>query len=604
MTHLSSSCQRNVSIVELMIHCIPLLSPHLQHRLLNLTAWKMFVKLLAAVALTFSCAAASASIDAVTPIHQWATTPLQAEARFTQLSDLAFNSSLCNAVQPPSTATVDVYPDKLLQPIVGFGAALTETTAYNFIKLRDRNQSAYNELLQSLFASSEHGGIGISFLRIPITSCDLSLPTPGWSFDDVDGDVTLQHFNSTHIEAWQIPVLKDIMALTKTHGAAVRLLGLLECSCVDEEFESLGLRTIDRRLVSCLCQLFGQGSQVFRLARIDTLGNYTSERVSIFPLHQQSHSFDSASSRCVVGSVSMLGRSMNQARTRALCTRLTMSPCWLQSWNHWWLRLDFRLTLQRGITTGILSELVNALIRSWFSCVFSCIDTHDECAFLLFKWQEEFPDEVINEAAKYVDYIAWHCYDGDVSNQTVFHNKHPQVPMIFTECSQIGNEGSPRDFLNDFMSNQAGLYHGNLGNWGQSVTHWSMGVDRTGGPHSGGCGDCSGVVVVDAADTTKPYFVKRNSEFYSLAHFSSLIPQNSNVVTNKAQSINALTFTTPDHRRVIQLLNSGTSTVQVVVNDQDIKGACFSVNVAAQSQWSLTYSTASSEDHAMKMSHF
>lgn len=185
----------------------------------------MFVKLLAAVALTFSCAAASASIDAVTPIHQWATTPLQAEARFTQLSDLAFNSSLCNAVQPPSTATVDVYPDKLLQPIVGFGAALTETTAYNFIKLRDRNQSAYNELLQSLFASSEHGGIGISFLRIPITSCDLSLPTPGWSFDDVDGDVTLQHFNSTHIEAWQIPVLKDIMALTKTHGAAVRLLG-------------------------------------------------------------------------------------------------------------------------------------------------------------------------------------------------------------------------------------------------------------------------------------------------------------------------------------------------------------------------------------------
>ena len=78
----------------------------------------------------------------------------------------------------------------------------------------------------------------------------------------------------------------------------------------------------------------------------------------------------------------------------------------------------------------------------------------------------------------------------------------------FTECSQTGNENTPRQFLNDFMDNLNGLYFGNLGNWGRTVLHWTMAVDLKLGPHSGGCATCSGIVTVDATNNSIPYTVK------------------------------------------------------------------------------------------------
>jgi len=200
-----------------------------------------------------------------------------------------------------------------------------------------------------------------------------------------------------------------------------------------------------------------------------------------------------------------------------------------------------------------------------------------------------YPIELMKLAPKSVDYMAFHCYDGDVSNQTVFHNAYPQTPIIFTECSQTGNEGSPNDFLNDFMDNANGLYFGNLQNWGQSVLHWSMAVDLNLGPHSGGCGTCSGVVTVDAGDSTKPYTVRYNSETYSIAHFSALIPPASvRVQSTSSGSVNHLAFITPTGQRVVQLLNTRKATVSVLVKDT-AAAICFNTVLPAQSLTSFTY---------------
>ena len=66
----------------------------------------------------------------------------------------------------------------------------------------------------------------------------------------------------------------------------------------------------------------------------------------------------------------------------------------------------------------------------------------------------------VGGSGKTVDVIAFHCYEGGVQNQTVFHNAYPDTPIWFTECSQTGNENTPRQFLNDFLDNLNGLYFG------------------------------------------------------------------------------------------------------------------------------------------------
>ena len=161
---------------------------------------------------------ACASPIAAPSVSVYSTVPLNASVRLSPQPSLPIGST-CSSSLP--TLTVSTTQQ---QPFLGFGAALTETTAWNFLNLKARNASAYTELLLSLFAPYP-AGIGINWLRVPITSCDLSLPTPGWSYDDTPGDVNLTHFNTSHGEAYQIPVLQDILAVAQKYDTGLKLLG-------------------------------------------------------------------------------------------------------------------------------------------------------------------------------------------------------------------------------------------------------------------------------------------------------------------------------------------------------------------------------------------
>ena len=123
-----------------------------------------------------------ASAYSTSPVSVWSTTPVDPSIRLAPQPALAFTTDACTAPSSASLPSVSVDAASPLQPLVGFGAALTESTAYNFLQLKARNASAYSELLERLFAPAPQG-IAMSFMRVPITSCDLSLPTDGWSYD-------------------------------------------------------------------------------------------------------------------------------------------------------------------------------------------------------------------------------------------------------------------------------------------------------------------------------------------------------------------------------------------------------------------------------------
>jgi len=101
-----------------------------------------------------------------------------------------------------------------------------------------------------------------------------------------------------------------------------------------------------------------------------------------------------------------------------------------------------------------------------------------------------------------------------------------------TECS--GGEWSG-PWGHNLVNNVQELFVGNANNWGQSTLLWNMALDDKAGPHCQGgacCTTCRGVITVPRNASTIDD-VTRNVEFYSLAHFSALVPSGSYVIQSR-----------------------------------------------------------------------
>lgn len=108
-----------------------------------------------------------------------------------------------------STGTITVDDHKRMQTVDGFGGSLTDGAAWLLQKL---SPSARQAVMRQLFDPKV--GIGLSFLRQPIGSTDLSLGH--FSFDDVPAgqkDPTMQHFSAAHNEREIFPLLREALKL-------------------------------------------------------------------------------------------------------------------------------------------------------------------------------------------------------------------------------------------------------------------------------------------------------------------------------------------------------------------------------------------------------
>jgi glucosylceramidase len=100
------------------------------------------------------------------------------------------------------------------QPIDGFGASLTDSSAWVIWNKLDSSQQA--ALMQSLFSPTS--GIGISLLRQPMGASDFSA-SGNYSYDDVSAgqtDPNLVNFTISHDTAYIVPLLKQAMAVNPT----------------------------------------------------------------------------------------------------------------------------------------------------------------------------------------------------------------------------------------------------------------------------------------------------------------------------------------------------------------------------------------------------
>ncbi|KUO54242.1 MAG: hypothetical protein APF78_01560 [Sphingomonadales bacterium BRH_c3] len=155
-------------------------------------------------------------------------------------------------------------------------------------------------------------------------------------------------------------------------------------------------------------------------------------------------------------------------------------------------------------------------------------------------WNE--PDSPLSvladtRASPFVDGVAWHCYAGDVSAQTLVHERFPDKEAWFTECSAGDWSGS---WTEAFQWSARNLVIGAPRNWARGVLMWNLALDQNNGPHLGGCGTCRGLVTID----TQTGAISREPEYYAFAHGSRFLPADPVRVdsTTAASSIDAVAF--------------------------------------------------------------
>ncbi|WP_058486418.1 glycoside hydrolase family 30 protein [Defluviitalea phaphyphila] len=109
--------------------------------------------------------------------------------------------------------TVDINPNEKFQEIIGFGGAFTDAGAYVLSQISSNQR---DEIIRAYFHPEE--GIGYTFCRTHINSCDFS--TENYSYDEVEGDIELKHFDISRDRVRLIPFIKDAM---KVEGANFKL---------------------------------------------------------------------------------------------------------------------------------------------------------------------------------------------------------------------------------------------------------------------------------------------------------------------------------------------------------------------------------------------
>jgi glucosylceramidase len=125
----------------------------------------------------------------------------------TSLAPLEFSHS-----KPHGSPVISVNTAKRFQVIRGFGAAMTDSSAW--LIERELPGGARRALMANLFGPS---GIGLSFLRVPIAASDFTKDGTPYSYDDLPGDRTdpsLSHFSIAHDSAYVLPALRQARALS------------------------------------------------------------------------------------------------------------------------------------------------------------------------------------------------------------------------------------------------------------------------------------------------------------------------------------------------------------------------------------------------------
>ncbi len=393
----------------------------------------------------------------------WVTTP-DGSQRLAEQSPVPFRAGTAS-----NRLTITVDPSLTYQPMDGFGAAITDSSASVLSALATRDAT-----MRSIFSPTS--GIGMSFLRQPIGSSDF-VDGPHYTFDDMPAgqtDYALSHFSIAHDEAKILPLLRQAIALNPR-------VKVMATPWSPPAWMKTGDSLIGGRLINETAVYEAYARYLVKFVQA-----YQAAGVPIYALSVQNEP---------------------QNRTPDGYPGTDM-PSWQEA------KVIERLG--PALRAAGLRTLIMGYDHNWSEHPNDIANTpagQDP--------ETEYPTLLLDSpAAKWVSGIAYHCYYGDQTRMTLLHKAFPRTPIWFTECSgSHGPTDPPAQYFSDTLKWQArNLTVGVPRNWARTTETWNLALDSNGGPHNGGCATCTGVVTVNADGT-----VTDNAEYYTLGHLSKFV---------------------------------------------------------------------------------
>jgi len=412
-------------------------------------------------------APSSGSGAAAGSVQVWATTADGTDT-LTPLAPASFGPAPADA--PSSTPVVVVDPTLTYQQMQGFGGAITDASASVLYTLNPAQRAA---AMASLF--SPETGDGLDFLRQPIGGSDMVATAP-YTYDDLPAgqtDYAMKHFSIAHDQAQILPLLREAKQLNPKLQIMASPWSPPAWMKTSDSLDSGQL--IDSPAVY----------HAYALYLLKFLEAYQANGVTVNQITVQNEPQDRTTG-------TYPGTDMPSSQEEAVIEQL--GP----------------MIKAAGLHTQIF-----AYDHNWSEDPNDIADTpSNETADI-----NDYPEQVMNSpAAKWVSGVAFHCYYGDPSAMTAFHDQYPNVAIEETECSGSESADPANTFSDTLQWHARNLELGSTINWSSTVVNWDLALNQDNGPHDGGCSTCTGIITVNSDGT-----VTDNAEYYALGQLARFV---------------------------------------------------------------------------------
>lgn len=438
----------------------------------------------------------------------------------------------------PHGMTVSVTSNKK-QLFEGFGAAVTDTTAYNLKQLPIYERQ---ELYTDLFSDSEGDALDLTFLRQPLGTSDFTVGSY-YTYDDVpqgSTDTSLSKFSLGRDFDHIIPIVKEMQQYNKN----MRFFGGIWTAPLWMKTH-WDWNTIDDNNNAIKNTIQTQYYSVYADYIVKALKAYDAQGIHIDYISAQNEPDGNHD----------------------------IPSTWFDKWymedfvaGHLYPKMQ-----SGGVTTKLLGYDFN-----WFTT-----DSNNMSRTTGFIKGPRNKLDGKNYG------IAFHPYMGTVEVQALCHSYYPNMPIYITEAA--GNTSSD----NFFSSVEKTVL--SLRNYANAYIYWNIMLDENRGPL---VGNISGVGIgLTEYDTTTGNY-RKLSDYYALAHFSKYIKENAYIVdsTDTGLEVSNVVALNPDGSYSAVLTNRRTG--NVAVNLDLGNGYIIKVNVPAKATVSLSWNPATVAQYA------
>ncbi|XP_070531190.1 lysosomal acid glucosylceramidase-like isoform X1 [Cardiocondyla obscurior] len=459
-----------------------------------------------------------------------------------ELSVNGFNNN-----QSDSDLVLTVDSGQASQTILGFGGALTDAAALNIRKLSNETQE---RLLEGYYGVN---GIRYSLVRIPIAGTDFS--TRPYTYDDVPGDIALNHFALVEEDDYKIgyidhiksimPNLNDLKIFTTSWSAPVWMKNTDKITWGKISKEAEPIRTNVARFTGTLkteyYQLYADYIKKFYDA-------YKERNVDIWAMTPGNEPID--------GFIPFF-------TFNAMGWTPTSSAIWSANY------------------------LIPTLSKAGYKPLYMALD--DQRFEIPWYVDIMFKNPTVKEAFSgtafhwYFDKTFSPCRLNDL------HDKYPDKFILMTEACAGSGLFEKKVVLGSWERGERYALDiiENLSHWVTGWVDWNIALDKDGGPNWAKNNVDSPIIVIPENDE----FYKQPM-FYAISHFSKFVPPESRKILSTGlennNKIKVIAFLTPNQEIVVVAVNTDSSPINLTIKDKTTNNK-INVHLLANSFNTLLY---------------